>query len=209
MPTRTNNRRRLFELAATQAGYFTAAQARLLGHSTRSLVHHAQTGHFQRVSRGFYRLREFPTLPHEDVVAAWVRVGPDRAVVSHDTALALYELAPSRARGIHLTVPREHRPRHSSGARGALRIHTATQPLHPSEVIQQFGVRVTSPARTIADTAGRGADPSVIVEAVARALNIGLLSVTELRRAIRNRSERVRRLVDRAIEEAGRHAAVR
>jgi|SRR5205807_9506192 len=210
MPTRTEKRQRLFELAATQAGYFTAAQARALGYSARSLVHHGQAGHsFERVGRGFYRLTEFPTLPHENVIAAWVKAGRDRAAVSHDTALALYELASSRSREIHLTVPRENRPRNRSGLLAGVKIHTTKQPLRREEVIQRFGVRVTSPTRTIVDAADAGADPSVIMEAVARALASGLLTAVELRTATRARSERVRRLIERAAKEAVRNAPIR
>ena len=45
--SRTNKLQRLFELASNQAGYFTAAQARGLGYSARSLVHHVAAGHFE------------------------------------------------------------------------------------------------------------------------------------------------------------------
>ncbi|HKV44161.1 MAG TPA: type IV toxin-antitoxin system AbiEi family antitoxin domain-containing protein [bacterium] len=209
MATRTEKRQRLFELAATQAGYFTAGQARGLGYSTRSLVYHAQSGHFERVGRGFYRLTEFPGLPNEDVIAAWAKVGPERAVISHDTALALYELAQSRSHEIHLTVPREHRPRQRSRGRRGVKIHTTLQPLSPIEVVQRFGARVTSPARTIADAAEIGTDPSIVVEAVGRALRTGLLTADELHRAARARSSRVKELIRRAIEEAARRAPVR
>jgi hypothetical protein len=58
--SRTDKLQRLFELASTQAGYFTAAQARALGYSARSLQHHVGAGHFDRVSRGFYRLVGVP-----------------------------------------------------------------------------------------------------------------------------------------------------
>ncbi len=209
MPTSTEKRQRLFELAATQGGYFTAAQAHALDYSTRSLVHHAKAGHFERVSRGFYRLAEFPALPHEDVIAAWVKAGGDRAVVSHETALALYELAPIRPRKIHLTVSRAHRPHSDRPQLPGVQIHTTTRPFRSSEVVQRFGVRVTSPPRTIVDAADSGTDPSFIVEAIGHALEGGLLVADELRRAARGRSERVRRLIDRAIQEAGRDAAVR
>jgi len=208
MPTRTEKRQGLFELAATQAGYFTAAQAHGLGYSGRSLVHHVQAGHFERISRGFYRLTEFPSSPNEDVIAAWVKVGHERAVVSHDTALALYELAPSRSHEIHLTVAREHRPRQRSRALKSVKTHTTLQPLPRTEVVHRFGARVTSPARTIADAAEVGTDPSVIVEAVGRALRTGLLTADELRRATRDRSARVKELIRRAFEEAARRAPV-
>ncbi len=208
MTARAEKRQRLFEFAASQAGYFTAAQAHAIGYSTRAIGHHVRAGHFERVSRGFYRLPEFPALPHEDVVAAWIAAGPERAVVSHDTALALYELAPSRVREIHVTVPFAHRPRHRPGLK-SVRIHTTKEPLRSDEVGQRSGVRVTSPARTIADVAEVGADPSVVVEAVVRALITGLVTTSELVRSVADRSERVRRLIERAIKEAGSGAPIR
>lgn len=199
--SRTEKLQRLFELAAAQAGHFTAVQARELGYSARSLVYHVAAGHMERVSRGFYRLAGVPVGPHEDVVAAWVKSASRRAVVSHDTALALYELAPSRSREIHLTVPRSHRPRTLQVDAG-LRLHTTTVPLRRDEVAHRFGVRITSPARTLADVADIGTDPSVVIEATARALAAGLVTGGELQSAAKRRSSRVRQLVDRAIEEA-------
>jgi predicted transcriptional regulator of viral defense system len=203
--SRTDKLQRLFELAAGQAGYFTAVQARELGYSARSLVHHVSAGHVERVTRGFYRLVGVPVSSHEDVVAAWLRFAPRGGVVSHDTALALYELAPSRSHEIHLTLPRERRPR-TAQAITAVRVHTTTVPLRRDEVTSRFGVQVTSPARTIADVADIGADPSVVLEATSRALATGLVSANELRTAVKRRSPRVRQLVERAIEEAGTRA---
>lgn len=203
--SRTDKLQRLFELAAGQAGYFTAAQARELGYSARSLVHHVSAGHVERVSRGFYRLVGVPASSQEDVVAAWLRFASRGGVVSHDTALALYELAPSRSHEIHLTLPRERRPR-TAQATTAVSVHTTTVPLRREELTSRFGVQVTSPARTIADVADIGADPSVVLEATSRALATGLVSANELRTAVRRRSARVRQLVERAIEEAGTRA---
>jgi predicted transcriptional regulator of viral defense system len=203
--SRTGKLQRLYEMAASQAGHFSAAQAHELGYSSRSLVHHVAAGHFERVSRGFYRLVGVPAERYEDVVAAWLRLASRGAVVSHETALALYDLAPSRSHEIHLTLPRVHRPR-ASQAGSAVRVHTAVTALRRDEVANRFGVQLTSPARTIADVAESGTDPSVVVEAAARALGTGLLSPSELREAVDLRSERVRRLVDRAIAEARGHA---
>ncbi|OFW03364.1 MAG: hypothetical protein A3H96_26140 [Acidobacteria bacterium RIFCSPLOWO2_02_FULL_67_36] len=203
--SRTDKLQRLFELAAGQAGCFTAVQARELGYSARSLVHHVSAGHVDRLSRGFYRLVGVPASSHEDVVAAWLRFASRGGVVSHDTALALYELAPSRSHEIHLTLPRERRPR-TAQTTAAVTLHTTTVPLRREEITSRFGVQVTAPARTVADVADLGADPSVVVEATSRALATGLLSANELRTAVRRRSARVRQLVERAIEEAGQGA---
>lgn len=201
-PSRTEKLQRLFELAAGQSGYFTAAQARELGYSARSLVHHVAAGHVERISRGFYRLVGVPAGPHEDIVAAWLKLALRHAVVSHESALALYNLAPSRSHEIHLTLPREFRPR-TPRAASTVALHTTTLPLGRNEVSSRFGVQITSPARTITDIAEIGADPSVVLEATARALATGLLSPDELRAAVRRRSARVRHLVARAIQEAG------
>ena len=201
-PSRTDKLHRLFELAATQAGYFTAAQAHALGYSARSLVHHVAARRFDRVSRGYYRLVGVPADSHEDVFAAWLRFASRRAVVSHDTALALYDLAPSRSHEVHLTLPRDYRPR-TRNAVTAVRLHTTTVPLRRDEITNRFGLVITAPARTIADVADIGVEPSVVIEATAHALATGLVSPTELRTAARRRSARVRQLVDRAIKEAG------
>lgn len=199
--SRTDKLQRLFELAAGQAGYFTAAQARELGYSARSLVHHVAAGHVERMSRGFYRLVGVPAGPYEDIVAAWLKLVPRHAVVSHETALALYDLAPSRSHETHLTLPREFRPRTPQSS-PAVALHTTTVPLRRDEVTNRFGVQLTSPARTIADIADIGADPSVVIEATERAIASGLVSPNELLAAVKRRSGRVRQLVARAIQKA-------
>jgi predicted transcriptional regulator of viral defense system len=203
--TRTAKLQRLFEVAATQAGYFSARQARELGYSARALVHHVDAGHLERVSRGFYRLLGVPPVPHEDVIATWLKFAPRGAVVSHDTALTLYEVGASRSHEIHLTLPRRHRPRSPQSATG-IRLHTTVVPLRRDEVTSRFGVQVTSPARTITDVADIGADPSVVIDATARALASGLVSPAELRSAVHSRSARVRQLLERAIQEANERA---
>ena len=146
-----------------------------------------------------------PAEPHEDIVAAWLAFATRRAVVSHETALALYDLAPSRSHEIHLTVPRQMRPRSARPPDGVA-LHTTIVPLRRDEVAKRFGVEITAPARTLVDVADVGVDPSVLVEAVARALSAGLVTSGELREAVNARSARVRRLVERAIRDAAANA---
>lgn len=199
--SRTDKLQRLFELAATQAGHFTAGQARDVGYSARSLVYHVAAGHLDRVGRGFYRLKGVPEARYEDVIVAWLRFSSRQAVVSHDTALSLYDLAPSRSQEVHLTLPRTKRSRGPNRIPG-VSLHTIVVPLRRDEVTRRFGVALTSPARTIVDVASAGGDPSMVVEATARGVAIGLVSRTELRRAANRRSGRVQQLLSRAIEEA-------
>lgn len=160
------------------------------------------------MSRGFYRLAEFPAHSHEDVIAAWVKAGPDRAAVSHETALALYDLAPIRQRSIHITVQREHRPYKGQARLPGVQVDTITRPFHPGEVVQRFGVKVTSPARSIADAAEAGTDPGTVHEVIGSALRQGLLTEGDLQKAVQERPKRVHDLVERAVWENGTRAPV-
>ncbi len=84
---------RLYQIAESQLGSFTAAQARVAGvHQVRLIqLHHS--GDIQRVSRGVYRLVRFPLSPLSQYMEAalWPRVRrPDaRGVIPYVSALAL------------------------------------------------------------------------------------------------------------------------
>src|SRR5947209_1171430 len=124
------DREGLFQLASEQHGHFTAAQARGLGYSHALLAYHAKTGAFRRVWPGVYRFRDYPSTPGEEVVAAWLAVGRG-AVVSHESALALWDLTDSIPDAVHLSVARtrRHLPRLP-----AVVIHTTTRPFEPDDV---------------------------------------------------------------------------
>jgi predicted transcriptional regulator of viral defense system len=186
----------LFEVASTQHGYFTAAQARACGFGTDLLTHHTRTGRFMRVYRGVYRLRDYPSSPHEEAVAAWLALGREAAVVSHESALALHDLSDVVPDAVHLTVPRARRylPTHPN-----VRLHTTTRPLNSADVVEREGLRVTAPARTILDAAEAGTGPEQVEIAVRQVVRRGLLLPDQLRAAARERSPRVRALVEAAL----------
>src|SRR6059036_2813522 len=84
----------LYWIAESQAGYFTAQQALDAGMDRSTLRHHARPGgRYERARRGLYRLRHFPSSPHEHVVAAWLPLRDAGGVVSHESALELYDLS--------------------------------------------------------------------------------------------------------------------
>jgi predicted transcriptional regulator of viral defense system len=195
---RTARRRELVELASERGGLFTAAAARELGLMSSALAYHARTGTIERVSHGVYRLAGFPVPPHERLVAAAAALGKD-AVVSHESALSLYEVsdvAPSR---LHFTVPRSRR--YVTTPAPDVQLHTTTQPFGPGEIVQHNGFRATSLMRSIIDSARAHTAPEQIVMAVREGLRRGLLTQRDLERASQNAPSRVRRLF-----ESGRSA---
>jgi len=190
----------LFAVAAAQAGCFTAAQAAEHGFSTSLLSHHVRSGRFVRISRALYRFRDFPSQPSDEIVAAWLRQAPD-AVVSHESALEVLGLADTIADRVHLTVPRSRR---RLVPQDGVAIHTTTHPMGPDDVVTRRGMRVTSPARTIADVAAAGVAPDQVTGAVHAALARGMTNPTLLREAARTRGRRVQRLIEAALSGAAR-----
>ncbi|MBI5955785.1 MAG: type IV toxin-antitoxin system AbiEi family antitoxin domain-containing protein, partial [Chloroflexi bacterium] len=108
----------LYKVAEEQAGYFTAKQAAKAGFSWERLSDYTDSGRFLRVAHGIYRLAQFPPSPFEDLFVAWLRTGP-RSVISHESALAVYDLSDVLPDEIHVTVPRS-----SSRRREGIRQHT-------------------------------------------------------------------------------------
>src|SRR6185437_8347251 len=174
----------LFGAASEHGGYFTAEQARACGYGFALLSHHAKTGRFIRVRRGLYRLREYPSSPREDVLAAWIAVGKDVAVVSHDSALDLLDLSDVIPDAAHLTVPRSLR---NLPKLPGVKIHTTVRPLQPDDLTYRDGMVVTSATRTILDAAEAGTAPDQIELAVVQAIRRGLALPDQLRREARTR----------------------
>lgn len=177
----------LYVLAEAQAGYFTTAQAGSAGYSRSLVAHHAETGTFTRPRTGVYRLSRFPASPWEDLFVAWLQAGPS-AVVSHESALALFELSDVLPSEIHFTLPRT-----SSRRRPSIRMHTS--PLPPEDIVMREGLPVTSVTRTIADVARAGTPEALVREAIQQSLERGLTTEALLRQRAKARGGRVRRLI--------------
>ena len=191
----------LYRLAEAQAGYFTSAQAVEAGMDPSTLSHHARSGgRYERVRRGLYRLRHFPSSPVEHVVAAWLPLRQAQAVVSHASALELYGLSDVIPDVVHVSVPRVKR---GQRPRPGVRIHTVVEPLDSREVRTVAGVAVTSPERSIVDSLEGGGQPEQVEMAIRQALDRGLTTERRLRETAADRSSKARELVDAATEQVG------
>jgi predicted transcriptional regulator of viral defense system len=191
---------RLYRVAEAQAGFFTTRQAAQAGMGRSTLSHHAGPGgRFERVAQGVYRLRQFPSSPHEHVVARWLSLGGPDAVVSHASALELHDLSDVIADEVHLTVPRSARWRRR---RLGTHLHFASQPVAAGERQSVLGLPVTSVERTIVDYIQDAGQPEQAEMAVYQAIASGLTTAPRLRASAAEHSGRVRDLIERAIEQA-------
>lgn len=189
---------RLFEIASGQGGYFTAAQARRCGFSWALLAYHSKRGRFLRIRQGLYRLRDYPSSPREDVMAAWLTTGRDVAAVTHESALDLHGLSSAIPETVHLTVPRSGRYRAASPG---VALHTSTRSFGAGELTMVDGIRVTTPVRSIVDAAEAGTAPEQITAAVNQALARGMTTEKQLLDVARQAGSRVARLIQEAIEQ--------
>lgn len=173
---RLDLRRRLLSVAATQSGYFTAAQALEAGYSYPAQKYNADRGSWEKVDRGLYRLPEWPVGTHDDLVR-WSLWSRGKAVVSHDTALSVYDLGDVNPARVHLTVPPNFRPT----APGVI-LHRGSLP--PEDVGSHEGYRITTPLRSLLDVAAEGLEVGLLAGVIQDALGLGLTTRREiLRRA--------------------------
>lgn len=193
---RRDLRRRLFALAADQAGYFSAAQAKSLGYSYPAQAHHVRAGNWVRIDRGIFRLADWIPDVHDEL-ARWDLWSKGRAVVSHDTALSVYGVGEFESPRIHLTVPIGFRMRDD-----ALVLHRADLP--DDDIVSRTGFRLTTLTRSLVDVAADHADEDQLARALREALDLGTIT----QRQLRSRAEAVDPKAALRIERALNQLAV-
>lgn len=170
--------------AYQQGGYFTADQANKHGVSRQLLNHHVNQGRFERLRRGLYRVRGFPTSQHDDMREKWMAVGMDKSVLSHESALALLELSDNVPDRVHLLVPRRHR-----GLRRPAGVVLHTRPDEEAvATVWRDGMPLTGPARTLIDVANE-LQPEQAAMAAQQALSLGLLTRRQLEQEAASRGK--------------------
>jgi very-short-patch-repair endonuclease len=134
------------ELAGRQHGVVARRQLTELVLKETAIARRVRAGRLHRVHRGVYAVGHSILTPRGHWMAATLACGRT-AVLSHASAAALWELRPSAAAKIDVTVTTA-----GGRARPGLRIHRGPS-LGASEVTTHAGIPVTTPERTILDIA--------------------------------------------------------
>lgn len=108
------------------------------------------------MGRGVYRIAGVPVTWEQRVLAACLLVGPG-AVASHSSAGALWRIEGMGPGRPEITVPAAMSGVAAASLAG---VHHSVD-LGRSEVTMRDGIPVTTPARTLADLAGRLPDPAL------------------------------------------------
>jgi len=183
----------LYQIAESQAGYFTTKQAQEAGYSRERLSKLRARGQFKGIHYGVNRLTHFPETRFEDLHIASLRTGP-HSVISHDSALAVYDLSDILPTQTHIIMPR-------TGSRRREGIQLHTHKLQEDEITQREGFRITTVERTIADVILSGASYQHIQQAIQEALQRGLTTEKKLRKQAERRKGRVEKYISQIIED--------
>jgi predicted transcriptional regulator of viral defense system len=163
----------LYELAERQHGFFTTAQATAAGIRSNTVVKMASRGVVERISHGVYRLVNFPTFEHGQLLEAtlWPLDGV-RGVTSHDSALRFHGMSDVSPPKVHITIPTTHRIRRTVPK--YLIVHRADLP--PNDVELVDSIPVTTPHRSILDAHDEDLGPTLIRQAIEDGRRTGRLT---------------------------------
>jgi predicted transcriptional regulator of viral defense system len=180
--------RALFDLAADQMGHVTTAQAAQNGVRPMTLVMMTRRGALERVSRGVYRLVDFPPQPLSQYMQATLWPYERPGVLSHETALSLFELSDIDPAKVHITVPADFRIQRKIPE--YLTLHR--DDLEPQDMTRWEGMPITTPARTIRDCIAAQLGPALLTQAIEQARHARIVdseTETELLTRLRIRTK--------------------
>jgi predicted transcriptional regulator of viral defense system len=162
----------LADLAADQYGFVSQHDASELGIAPMTLIRMSEQGTLERRGHGLYRLRYFPVSPLDSYMEATLWPRGTRGVLSHETALQLYELSDVNPSKIHLTVPRQHRIRREIPA--LYRIHHES--LTDADMAFHEGMPIVTPAHAIRQSQAAHLGPALIGQAIDHGVSNGRLT---------------------------------
>lgn len=191
---RQDLRRALLAIAFDQAGYFTAAQALVVGYSYQAQKYHIDHGNWQRVDRGIFRIPDWPAKA-EDAYIRWALWSGGRGVISHESALAVHDLSDVNPHRIHLTVDPAFSRRDDPVV-----LHRAR--LADGDIEAHGAWSVTTVERTLLDVAQTFLSQEHVDAAVAEAISRGLTTRRRLRLAGSGAPDRAALAIERALAAA-------
>lgn len=171
--------RRLNDIAFSQKGMFTTAQAEAAGVERYAVSRLEKLGNVERLAKGVYRMGGAPSQREEDVFAVWLSLEPKRRpgslrieedpVAMGATAAWLYrigEIGPTPYEFCMSTRKQTKRPN----------LILRKRTLKPSDISIASGIPATTPDRTVVDLVDFGEDLSLVSNVLNDAISQGLIT---------------------------------
>lgn len=165
------------ELATDQYGFITHEDLRGLGEDPVRLRQWVKRGGVERVGHGIYRFKQIPAtaLDPYKLATLWPA---GRGVLSHDTALELFELCDINPDKIHITLPaaQSYRPRRQGGEQYI--VHH--EDLAETDLTWHEEIRIVRPAVAIRQAIDSSVPAQLIRQAIEAAQRLGRAPRPEL-----------------------------
>ena len=168
--------RRIADIAASQWGMVTTAQARMHGVARTNLAHRVRTGELERTDHyGVYRLAAAPSSPLDDLRGAWLSTNPEAlapertgvprpdAVVASAAAATVHGMGDVYPAPYQFIVPARRQSTRSS-------IAYSWRHLDARDIEVVDGLPTTTRERTIVDLLEDEGDHSIAADALRDAL---------------------------------------
>jgi hypothetical protein len=146
--TPSERARRAWSLAKTQHGVIALFQLIALGYTLRAVKHRIDIGRLHPIHRGVYAVGRRELTRMGEWMAAVLACG-DGALLSHESAAALWAIRSETASKIQVSVPRRADPRHPG-----IEVHRRSS-LVAEDVTCRDNIPVTTPVRTLIDLGTR------------------------------------------------------
>ena len=170
--------RKINDIAFSQRGLFTTAQAQAAGVERYTISRLEKLGNIERLAKGVYRMGGAPSPREEDVFATWLSIDPGRTpgdLSGNDVPVAMGATA-AWLHGLGEIGPTPYefctKERHQT-QRANLKLRKRTVP--SEEVTIVAGIPATTPDKTVIDLIDSGEDLSLVANVLRDALQRGLI----------------------------------
>ncbi len=175
MVTRRLARDELWEIAAIQHGYVTAQQALNQGTDRAALDKLVHRGTLERAAFGVYRFPKYPVTGADQYMLAVLWTRAPEAALSHESALAVYEISDILPDRYHITVGKDRRLRREN-ERG-YEVHY--EDLTPRQIGWWEEVPTVKPATAIAQCIDYGTPTYLLRQALDRGFRQGRINIDQ------------------------------
>ena len=170
--------RTINDIASSQKGLFTAAQAEALGVERYTLSRLERFGNIERLAKGVCRMGGSPSVREEDVLAVWLSIYPGRRpgdilvenapVAMGATAAWLYEIGEIGPSPYEFCTPERKQTKRPN-------LILRKRRLDLKDVAIVSSVPATKPGCTVVDLIDSGEDLSLVANVLTDALGRGLV----------------------------------
>lgn len=165
----------LRHIALEQCGYVATQQALDKGVTHAALSMLVKRGRLERASYGIYRVPQIPYTPYDSFMLAVLWTGVPEAVISHETALDLYNVCDINPTSIHITVGKSRRINRAGGE--SYTVHR--QDLTKEQMGWVEGIPTVTLVVAVEQCIASGIPGYLIIQAIERGEKLGKLVAEE------------------------------